>query len=154
MSAKNQKIITINKNAKRNYSFSKTFQAGISLLGWEVKSLRESKIDIKDSYITVRKNEAFIIGVKIDPPASLKNESTDPLRSRKLLLNKKEIMEIQKNIQQKNLTCISTQFLWVNNKVKVDIAIGKGKKLRDQREDIKKRDWQRNQDRIFKNSNK
>ncbi|MEK9780338.1 MAG: SsrA-binding protein SmpB [Gammaproteobacteria bacterium] len=154
MSAKNQKIITINKNAKRNYSFSKTFQAGISLLGWEVKSLRESKIDIKDSYITVRKNEAFIIGVKIDPPASLKNESTDPLRSRKLLLNKKEIIEIQKNIQQKNLTCISTQFLWVNNKVKVDIAIGKGKKLRDQREDIKKRDWQRNQDRIFKNSNK
>ena len=154
MSAKNQKIITINKNAKRNYSFSKTFQAGISLLGWEVKSLRESKIDIKDSYITVRKNEAFIIGVKIDPPASLKNESTDPLRSRKLLLNKKEIMEIQKNIQQKNLTCVSTQFLWVNNKVKVDIAIGKGKKLRDQREDIKKRDWQRNQDRIFKNSNK
>ena len=154
MSAKNQKIITINKNAKRNYSFSKTFQAGISLLGWEVKSLRESKIDIKDSYITVRRNEAFIIGVKIDPPASLKNESTDPLRSRKLLLNKKEIFEIQKNIQQKNLTCISTQFLWVNNKVKVDIAIGKGKKLRDQREDIKKRDWQRNQDRIFKNSNK
>ena len=154
MSAKNQKIITINKNAKRNYSFSKTFQAGISLLGWEVKSLRESKIDIKDSYDTIRKNEAFIIGVKIDPPPSLKNESTDPLRSRKLLLNKKEIIEIQKNIQQKNLTCISTQFLWVNNKVKVDIAIGKGKKLRDQREDIKKRDWQRNQDRIFKNSNK
>ena len=154
MSAKNQKIITINKNAKRNYSFSKTFQAGISLLGWEVKSLRESKIDIKDSYITIKKNEAFIIGVKIDPPPSLKNESTEPLRSRKLLLNKKEIIEIQKNIQQKNLTCISTQFLWINNKVKVDIAIGKGKKLRDQREDIKKRDWQRNQDRIFKNSNK
>ena len=154
MSVKNQKIITVNKNAKRNYSFSKTFQAGISLLGWEVKSLRESKIDIKDSYVTIRKNEAFIIGVKIDPPQSLKNESTDPLRSRKLLLNKKEIIEIQKNIQQKNLTCISTQFLWVNNKVKVDIAIGKGKKLRDQREDIKKRDWQRNQDRIFKNSNK
>ena len=70
------------------------------------------------------------------------------------MLNKKEIIEIQKNIQQKNLTCISTQFLWVNNKVKVDIAIGKGKKVRDQREDIKKRDWQRNQDRIFKNSNK
>ena len=131
-----------------------SFQAGIVLEGWEVKSLREKKVDVKNSYVTFKKNEAWLIGIKIDPPSSLKNFDVDPLRTRKLLLNKKEIAQLQKLKGEKSLTIIMTNMYWKNNHVKCDIATGKGKKLVDQRQDIKKRDWERSQGRILKNSSK
>ena len=144
-------LIVRNKNASRNYKLDESFQAGIVLEGWEVKSLRESKVDVKNSYVNIRKGEAWLIGVKIDCPASLQLESLDITKSRKLLLHKKEIMKIEKLKGEKGLTCVLTKIYWKDNLVKCDIAMGQGKKHRDQREDIKKRDWMRDQGRILKN---
>ena len=154
MSKDNSNLIVRNKTATRNYKLGESFQAGIVLEGWEVKSLREKKVDVKNSYVTFKKNEAWLIGIKIDTPSSLKNFDVDPLRTRKLLLNKKEIAQLQKLKGEKSLTIIMTNMYWKNNHVKCDIATGKGKKLVDQRQDIKKRDWERSQGRILKNSSK
>ena len=147
-------LIVRNKTATRNYKLGESFQAGIVLEGWEVKSLRNGKVDIKDSYVTFKNNEAWLIGTKIDPPASLKNFDADPTRSRKLLLHKKEISQLQKLKGEKGLTVVLTSIYWKENHIKCDIATGKGKKLYDQRQDIKKRDWERDQGRILKNSRK
>ena len=154
MNVKNNNIIVKNKNASRNYHLSDKYQAGLVLEGWEVKGLRNGKVDVKDSYVTLRNKEAWIIGLKIDAPASLKNENIDPTRSRKLLLNKKEINRILDAISQQGLTCVLTSLYWKENKIKCDIAIGKGKKTYDQREDVKRRDWNREKQRIWKNSNR
>ena len=154
MSKDNSNLIVRNKTATRNYKLGESFQAGIVLEGWEVKSLREKKVDVKNSYVTFKKDEAWLIGIKIDPPSSLKNFDVDPLRTRKLLLKKKEIAQLQKLKGEKSLTIIMTNMYWKNNHVKCDIATGKGKKLVDQRQDIKKRDWERSQGRILKNSSK
>jgi SsrA-binding protein len=154
MSKDKPALIVRNKTATRNYKLGESFQAGIVLEGWEVKSLRSGKVDIKDSYVTFKNNEAWLIGTKIDPPASLKNFDADPTRSRKLLLHKKEISQLQKLKGEKGLTVILTSIYWKENHIKCDIASGKGKKLYDQRQDIKKRDWERDQGRILKNSRK
>ena len=98
--------IVTNKNASRNFTFIKSFEAGIMLKGWEVKSLREGRVDVKDSYVRLIKDEAWLIGLKIDPPSSLKNENLDPTRSKKLLLNKKEIFQLDDSVKKKGLTCI------------------------------------------------
>ena len=154
MSKDKPALIVRNKPATRNYKLGESFQAGIVLEGWEVKSLRNGKVDIKDSYVTFKNNEAWLIGTKIDPPASLKNFDADPTRSRKLLLHKKEISQLQKLKGEKGLTVVLTSIYWKENHIKCDIATGKGKKLYDQRQDIKKRDWERDQGRILKNSRK
>ena len=154
MSKDKPALIVRNKTATRNYKLGESFQAGIVLEGWEVKSLRNGKVDIKDSYVTFKNNEAWLIGTKIDPPASLKNFDADPTRSRKLLLHKKEISQLQKLKGEKGLTVVLTSIYWRENHIKCDIATGKGKKLYDQRQDIKKRDWERDQGRILKNSKK
>ena len=145
-------LIVKNKSASRNYVLGVSFQAGIVLEGWEVKSLRSGKIDVKNSYVTFKKDEAWLLGIKIDPPGSLKDFDVDPLRTRKLLLKKKEISELQKLKNEKKLTIIMTSMYWKENYIKCDIATGKGKKMRDQRQDIKKRDWERDQGRILKNA--
>ena len=154
MSKEKPALIVKNKNASRNYKLDESFQAGIVFEGWEVKSLRESKVDVKNSYVNIRKGEAWLIGVKIDSPASLQQENVDTTKSRKLLLNKKEITKIERLKGEKGLTCVLTKIYWKDNLIKCDIAMGKGKKHRDQREDIKKRDWERDQGRILKNSRK
>tara|TARA_B100000965_G_C19323502_1_gene639733 strand:+ start:207 stop:677 length:471 start_codon:yes stop_codon:yes gene_type:complete len=154
MSKEKHALIVKNKNASRNFKLDESFQAGIVLEGWEVKSLRDSKVDVKNSYVNIRKGEAWLIGVKIDSPASLKQENLDSTKSRKLLLHKKEISKIERLKGEKGLTCVLTKIYWKDNLVKCDIAMGKGKKQKDQREDIKKRDWERDQGRILKNSRK
>tara|TARA_B100000674_G_scaffold29192_1_gene20520 strand:- start:88 stop:558 length:471 start_codon:yes stop_codon:yes gene_type:complete len=154
MSKEKHALIVKNKNASRNFKLDESFQAGIVLEGWEVKSLRDSKVDVKNSYVNIRKGEAWLIGVKIDSPASLKQENLDLTKSRKLLLHKKEISKIERLKGEKGLTCVLTKIYWKDNLVKCDIAMGKGKKQKDQREDIKKRDWERDQGRILKNSRK
>ena len=151
--AKPDRTIVLNKNARRNFSLNETFQAGIALEGWEVKSLRMGKVDAKDTYVMLKDDEAWLIGLKIDAPGSIQDQ-VDITRSRKLLLHKKEIFSIGDAVSKKGETCVLTKLYWKNNKVKCDIAIGKGKKKFDQREDIKKRDWERQKSRILKNSNK
>ena len=117
--------IVLNKNARRNFSLNETFQAGIALEGWEVKSLRMGKVDAKDTYVTFKDDEAWLIGLKIDAPGSIQDQ-VDITRSRKLLLHKKEIFAIGDAVSKKGETCVLTKLYWKNNKVKCDIAIGKG----------------------------
>ena len=152
--AKSDDTIALNKIAKRNYFLDEIFHACIVLRGWEVKSLRLGKVDIKDSYVNFKNDEAFIIGMKIDPPQSLDSERDQSLRTKKLLLHKKELREIKSKIEQKGLTCILTKIFISSNLIKCEIAIGKGKKQHDQRETIKQRDWSRQKDRLLKNSHK
>ena len=154
MNVKNNNIIVKNKNASRNYHLGDKYQAGLVLEGWEVKGLRNGKVDVKDSYVRLIKDEAWLIGLKIDPPSSLKNENADPTRSKKLLLNKKEIFQLDDSVQKKGLTCVLKKMYWKNNLVKCEIVVGKGKKSYDKRQDIKERDWERDQGRILKRSNK
>ena len=154
MSKDKPALIVKNKTASRNFILGESFQAGIVLEGWEVKSLRNGKIDVKNSYVNFKNDEAWLFGIKIDPPASLKEFSVDPLRTRKLLLKKREIAQLQKLKNEKSLTVIMTSMYWKDKHIKCDIATGKGKKIRDQRQDIKKRDWERDQGRILKNSKK
>ena len=148
----NSKTVATNKKARYDFFLEESFVAGLMLEGWEVKSLRNGKIDVKNSYVTFKKDEAWLLGIKIDPPGSLKDFDVDPLRTRKLLLKKKEISELQKLKNEKKLTIIMTSMYWKENYIKCDIATGKGKKMRDQRQDIKKRDWERDQGRILKNA--
>ena len=147
-------LIVKNKTASRNYVLGELYQAGIVLEGWEVKSLRNGKIDVKNSYVTFKKDEAWLLGIKIDPPGSLQGQNVDPIRTRKLLLKKKEIAELQRLKNEKGLTIIMTSIYWKENHIKCDIATGKGKKMRDQRQDIKKRDWEREQGRLLKHAKK
>ena len=146
--------IVTNKKAKRDFTFIKSFEAGIMLKGWEVKSLREGRVDVKDSYVRLIRDEAWLIGLKIDPPSSLKNEDLDPTRSKKLLLNKREIFQLDDSVKKKGLTCILKKMYWKNNLVKCDIVVGKGKKSFDRRQDIKERDWKISQSRLLKNKNR
>ena len=152
MSKEKTALIVKNKNASRNFKLDESFQAGIVLEGWEVKSLRDSKVDVKNSYVNIRKGEAWLIGVKIDSPASLQQENIDTTKSRKLLLHKKEIAKIERLKGEKGLTGVLTRIYWKDNLIKCVIAMGQCKKHTDQREDIKKRDWERDQGRILKNS--
>ena len=144
MNVKNNNIIVKNKNASRNYHLGDKYQAGLVLEGWEVKGLRNGKVDVKDSYVTLRNNEAWVIRLKIDAPASLKNENIDSTRSRKLLLNKKEIHQIKKKVTEKKFSLIPIK-LFINQRgfAKIEIGLGKGKKEFDKREDIKQRDISR-----------
>ena len=150
----NSKTVATNKKARFDFFLEETFVAGLMLKGWEVKSLRNGKIDVKNSYVTFKKDEAWLLGIKIDPPGSLQGRDIDPLRTRKLLLKKREISELQRLKNEKGLTIIMTSIYWKENHIKCDIATGKGKKMRDQRQDIKKRDWEREQGRLLKYAKK
>ena len=131
MSKDKPALIVKNKSASRNYVLGDSFQAGIVLEGWEVKSLRNGKIDVKNSYVTFKNDEAWLLGVKIDPPGSLKDFDIDPLRTRKLLLKKREISKLWRSPSFANLSIffingpfVSTiKFLeTLASKVKLDIA--------------------------------
>jgi SsrA-binding protein len=155
-SKKNQSnIIVVNKKARHDYFITQTFEAGLSLQGWEVKSLRDSKVQIKESYVILKNDELFLIGAHISPLKTASDHvKADPLRTRKLLLNRLEINRIKGRITQKNETAVALKLYWKNQKVKIEIGIAKGKKLYDKRQDIKTRDWQINKQRALKNNNR
>ena len=138
----NRKPIIENRQAKFNYELGENFEAGVSLLGWEVKSIRSSRVDIKDSYILMKKGEAWIIGMSISPLQEVTQE-VDPLRTRKLLLTKSELSKIFKGTQEKGLTCLPIRIFWKENLVKLKISLGKGKSKFDKRESIKQKEWRK-----------
>ena len=140
-----------NKKAKFDYFIEEKIEAGISLKGWEVKSLRSNRGNIKESYALVKNNEVFIIGSHISPmPNVSANENTDPTRTRKLLLKAKEISKISGLVTQKGYTLIPLSFYWKNGNVKVMIGLAKGRKQQDKRALLKERDWKMTQKRLIK----
>ncbi|HMK52826.1 MAG TPA: SsrA-binding protein SmpB [Thermodesulfobacteriota bacterium] len=142
-----EKLICQNKKAFYNYSIEETVQAGISLLGSEVKSLREGKVNLGDSYGDIKRSEVFLVDAHISPYAQANRLNHDPLRTRKLLLHKKEIKRLIGKVEQRGYTLIPVKLYFVNGKVKVDLALAKGKKLFDKRETLKKKTMEREMER-------
>lgn len=146
------KIIAKNPTARHNYTIENTVEAGIVLTGTEIKSIRNGKVNIKDTYVIVKNGEAYILGMHISPYEQGNIFNKEPLRDRKLLLHKRENMRLYGMIKQKGVSLIPLTLYFKNNKVKVEIGIGKGKKLYDKREDIAKKDAQRKIERALKNN--
>jgi len=144
------KIICQNKTARLNYFIDDTYEAGIVLVGTEVKALRDGKANLKDSYALIHNGEVFLYDLHIGAYSHGNRANHEPLRVRKLLLHKREIKRLYGKSQEKGLTLIPTKLYFKDGKVKVEIGVGKGKKLYDKREDIKKRDDMREMARGFR----
>ena len=139
---KSVNTIADNRRARFNFELNQKYEAGVSLEGWEAKSIREDKAQITEAYVLLKDGEAWLIGCYVNPLKN-SNQEMDPTRSRKLLLNKKELAEIFRATQQKGLTCIPTKLFWKKELVKCEIALASGRKSQDKRENIKSRDWER-----------
>ena len=146
------KIICLNRKARFNYFFSEFFEAGIVLKGSEVKSLRDGKANISESYAFDENGEIYLVNSHIPSYKESSYNNHDPKRNRKLLLNKREINKLIGRINREGFTLIPTKIYFKKGKAKIEIAVAKGKKHYDKRYDKKKRDWQRERARFFRKS--
>lgn len=147
--------IAMNKRARHEYSIEEEFEAGLSLQGWEVKSLRAGKANIGDSYVLLCDGEAYLFGANFTPlTVASSHVVCDPTRSRKLLLNQRELDTLYGKVNREGYTVIALSLYWKNAWCKVKIGVAKGKKAHDKRSDIKDREWQLDKARIMKHSNR
>ena len=145
--------IALNKKVKHDYFIQEKFEAGLVLLGWEVKSLRESKVNLSDTYVHIRDGEGWLIGTNITPLQSASTHFvTDPKRTRKLLLNQRELRKLEEGVSQKGFTAVCIALYWKNHLIKCEIALAKGKASYDKRMDSKERDWNRQKQRLLRHS--
>lgn len=146
--------IAQNKKARHDYHIVEKYEAGLVLMGWEVKSLRAGKAQLVDSYVLFKGEEAWLIGAHMTP---LNTASThviaDPTRTRKLLLKRRELDKLARQSEQDGYTVVCLSLFWKGNKIKADIALVKGKKQHDKRETMKERDWNRQKQRVLKSYN-
>lgn len=143
--------IALNKKARHEYFIQDRYEAGLSLQGWEVKSLREGRVQLTDSYVFVRNGEAFLIGTLITPLLSASTHiKPEPMRTRKLLLHREELDKLIGMVERKGFTLIPTALYWKKGRVKLEIGLAKGKQLHDKRETEKNRDWDRDKQRLLK----
>ena len=145
------KLIAKNPTARHNYAIENTLEAGIVLTGTEIKSIRNGKVNLKDTYVNIKNGEVFIYGMHISPYEFGNIFNKDPLRTRKLLLNKREIDKLYGMIKQKGISLVPISMYMKGNKVKIEVGIGKGKKLYDKREDMAKKDAEMKIKRALKN---
>jgi SsrA-binding protein len=148
--AEEEKNITINRKVRHEYAILQSIEAGIVLQGTEVKSCREGKVSLVDSYAQVKANEVWLVGMHINPYKQGNINNHEPTRIRKLLLNRSEIKKLIGKVKEKGLTLIPYRVYFRNGKVKVELVLAKGKKVYDKRQDIRKRDFQRDQERKIK----
>ena len=139
-----------NPNARRNYEILETYEAGIELVGTEVKSVFHGRANIREAFCIIKNGEAFVIGMHISPYEFGNRENKEPKRTRKLLLHKKEIEKLNSKIKEKKLTLVPISMYMKKNKIKLEIGLAKGKKLYDKREDIAKKDVKRKLERYLK----
>ena len=149
----NTKIISQNKKARHDYFILETIEAGIELFGTEVKSVRQGKVNLTDAYASIKNSEVFIKGMNISPYEQGNIFNRDPLRDRKLLLHKSQIRKLIGEIQQQGYALIPLSVYLSGSLVKVELAVAKGKKLYDKRDDIAKKDAKRNAERALKERN-
>lgn len=143
----------MNKRARHEYFIEEEYEAGLSLQGWEVKSLRAGKANISDSYILLRDGEAFLFGSTFQPLAVASSHVVcDPTRSRKLLLKQRELDSLYGRVNREGYTIVALSLYWKNAWCKLKIGVARGKKEHDKRDDIKHREWQLDKARIMKNS--
>ena len=147
--------IADNKKAIFNYAIEERFEAGMVLEGWEVKALREGKVQLTDGYVVVRNGELFLIGCQINPLNTASTHvSPDAVRTKKLLLQKDQIRRLIGKVEQKGFTLVPLNLHWKNGKVKCEIALGKGKAEHDKRDTIKDREGKREVERAMKSRNR
>jgi SsrA-binding protein len=144
------KIVCQNKQARRNFFIDDTYEAGMVLVGTEVKALREGRANLTDSYAAVKDDEVFLHDMHISPYSHGNRYNHEPRRKRKLLLHRREIRRIYGKTREKGFTLIPLKVYFKNGKAKVEIGIGKGKKLYDKREDLKRRDDKRDMERALR----
>ncbi len=145
--------IALNRKAWHDYTIGEQFEAGIVLEGWEVKSLRDGRAQLKESYVFIHQGEVFLTGAHFSPLASTSTHVTaNPTRPRKLLLHNKEISKLIGATERAGYTIVPLSLYWVRGKAKLKIALAKGKKQFDKRQAIKQRDWDRQKQRLFKNT--
>ena len=142
-----EKLICQNKKAWHNYSIEDRYEAGISLLGTEVKSLREGKANLGDSYGKIKNGEIFLVDAHISPYTHGNRFNPDPLRTRKLLLHKREIRRLIGKVQEKGFTLIPLRLYFSDGKAKVELGLAKGKKLFDKRESLRRKTMERDMER-------
>lgn len=150
MAKEGTKTITLNRKARHDYFIEDTYEAGISLAGTEVKSLRQGTVNLKDSYCIIKDGELFIVGAHISPYEKGNIFNKDPMRTRKLLMHKREIAKMQMLVQRDGYSLIPLSLYFKNARVKVELGLAKGKKLYDKRESAAKSDAAREIDRTMK----
>lgn len=143
--------IAVNKRARFEYHVEERIEAGLALEGWEVKALREGRVQFADSYVLLKDNEAFLFGCQINPlPTVSTHIMPDPVRTRKLLLHRNEIDRLIGAVDRKGYTVIPTAMYWSRGRAKVELGMAKGKRQHDKRKTQKDRDWERQKARIMK----
>ena len=148
--AEGQKLIANNKKAYHDYFLEETYEAGISLVGTEVKALRMGKCSIKEAFLRIEKGELFVYQMHISPYEKGNIFNRDPLRVRKLLMHRSEILKLEQKIKEKGYALIPVEIYFKGSRVKVKVALAKGKKLYDKRNDIAAKDQKREAQREFK----
>lgn len=151
MDKKEQATIVTNKKARFEYFVEEDYEAGLVLEGWEVKSLRAGRVNLSDAHIIIRYGEAYLLGAQIQPlPTAAQHTFPDASRTRKLLLNRKQLSQLIGKVERQGYTLIPLSLYWKHNKVKMLMALAKGKKTHDKRDATKDREWQRDRARVMK----
>jgi SsrA-binding protein len=141
--APDEKIVTTNRKARHDYEILDTYEAGIVLTGTEVKSLRQGNANLSDSYAILKNGEVWLLGMHISPYSHGSYANVDPIRNRKLLLHKKEILKVYGKVTSKGITLVPLKVYFTHNIVKIQLGLARGKREYDRREDIAKREAER-----------
>ena len=148
---KSSKTIALDKRARFEYFIEERIEAGLALEGWEVKALRAGRVQFADSYVLLKDNEAFLFGCQINPlPTASTHITPDPVRTRKLMLHRREIDRLVGAVDRRGYTVIPTAMYWSHGRAKVEIGMARGKRQHDKRKTEKDRDWERQKGRIMK----
>jgi SsrA-binding protein len=148
----NSNVIVANRRARHDYFIEDRIEAGLSLLGWEVKSLREGRAQLAESYVTIMNGEAFLVGAHFSPLLSASTHvQADPTRSRKLLLHRGELDRLIGAVERKGYALVPLDLHWKKGRAKLEVGLARGKKQHDKRAASKDRDWARQRERILKN---
>jgi len=146
-----ERRIAVNRRARHDYFIEETYEAGLVLLGWEVKSLREGRAQVADAYVKVLGEEAFLIGAHFTPPSGMSTHvQAEPDRTRKLLLHADQLRKLVGKVQRSGYTLVPLDLHWTRGRAKLEVGLAKGKKQHDKRADIKAREWQREKGRVLR----
>ena len=142
--------IALNRRARHDYFIEQSIEAGLVLQGWEVKSLRGGRAQLTESYVLLKNGEAWLLGCHITPLATVSTDRSrpDPSRSRKLLLNERELSKLAGSVMRKGYTLIALKLYWKKNRIKLEVGLAKGKQEHDKRASLKEKDWQREKMRL------
>ncbi len=143
--------IVVNKKARFEYFIEETFESGLELHGWEVKSLRDKRVQLREAYVVMKEGEAWLLGAHITPLPTVSTHLTpNPTRTRKLLLHRKEIDRLTGAVERQGYTVVPLRLYWKSGRAKLEIGLAKGKKQHDKRATSRQRDWQREKARVLK----